>query len=351
MKTQLIIIPAYKQSPSLILLCQNLGKHFQTIIVVDDGSGNKFAPVFQEIEKLDFCVLLRHYTNMGKGRALKTAFNYCLSLEPGAASGAITVDADGQHGIEDILKISKAMESSNKLILGCRSFYDKNVPFRSRFGNKLSCKFYGWLCGINVSDTQTGLRGLPFGFIETACCTAGERYEYETNMLLDAKEHGLDFLEIPIQTIYEKGNPTSHFNPLKDSLRIYTVLFKYSLSSLISTLIDYIVFFMLTAGNMDISILQATYLARGCSSLVNFGINRKKVFKSNSHLFNQLVKYFMLVILSGTVSAFSILFITSTLGISQVFAKIFVEFLLYFANYYIQRIYVFASKDNKKNFM
>lgn len=68
-------------------------------------------------------------------------------------------------------------------------------------------------------------------------------------MLLDAKEYGLEFVEVPIKTIYEKGNPSSHFNPLVDSLKIYTVLFKYSISSLISVLVDYAVYIMLIGGD------------------------------------------------------------------------------------------------------
>lgn len=252
MERQLIIIPAYKPSDNLVDFCRELGRYFEHIIVVDDGSGSEYKIIFDEVEQMEFCTILRHYTNMGKGRALKTAFNYCLSLGSKARFGVITVDADGQHCIEDILNICRAMnETEEGLVLGCRSFDDNSIPFRSKFGNKISCKMYNWLCGINVSDTQTGLRGLPYGFLETVCCTCGERYEYETNMLLDAKEYGLDYVEVPIKAIYEKGNPTSHFNPLADSLRIYTILFKYSLSSLISVVIDYVVYIVLTGGGAN----------------------------------------------------------------------------------------------------
>lgn len=248
MEKQLIVAPAYKPTDILVDFCKELGKYFQQIVVVDDGSGEKYESIFNEVENIDFCTVLRHYTNMGKGRALKTAFNYCLSLKNKEVFGVITVDADGQHCIEDILNVSRAMKETQGLVLGCRSFEDKKIPFRSRFDNILSCKVYNWLCGINISDTQTGLRGLPFRFLEMACCTCGERYEYETNMLLDAKEYGLEFVEVPIKTIYEKGNPSSHFNPLVDSLKIYTVLFKYSISSLISVLVDYAVYIMLIGG-------------------------------------------------------------------------------------------------------
>lgn len=346
MEKQLIIVPAYKPSDTLFDFCRELSKHFRQIIVVDDGSGSEYKPVFDKLEQIVCCTLLRHYTNMGKGRALKTAFNYCLSLGSEAASGVITVDADGQHCIEDILNVGKSMDETNKLVLGCRSFDDKNIPFRSKLGNKLSCRIYGWLCGISVSDTQTGLRGLPFNFLEKACCTEGERYEYETNMLLDAKEYGLDFVEVPVKTIYEKGNPTSHFNPLTDSLKIYTVLLKYSFSSLITVLIDYTVYFMLTQSGQA-GILQATYIARGCSSVINFIINRKRVFQSTDYILGQLIRYFMLVVFSGTISGILVLSISSTIKISSIYVKIFVETILFFWNYYVQRNYIFAQKRDK----
>lgn len=347
MEKQLIVVPAYKPTDILVDFCKELGKYFQQIVVVDDGSGEKYESIFNEVENIDFCTVLRHYTNMGKGRALKTAFNYCLSLGNKAVFGVITVDADGQHCIEDILNVSKIMNETEGLVLGSRSFEDKKIPFRSRFGNKISCKVYNWLCGINISDTQTGLRGLPFRFLEKACCTCGERYEYETNMLLDAKEYGLDFIEVSIKAIYEKGNPTSHFNPLVDSLKIYTVLFKYSISSLISVLVDYAAYIMLIGGG-GTNVLQATYIARASSALINFSINRKKVFKSNDNLLRQLIRYIILAVFSATISGILVLYISSLLRISSIYIKIVIETILYFWNYYIQRIFVFASTNKNK---
>lgn len=171
---QTIIIPVYKPSDSFLFLLEKLKEIFSCIIIVNDGSGKEYNSIFEEAKSHPGIVVLHHYVNLGKGRALKTAFNYCLSPDASATHGVITVDADGQHSIPDVIKIARALEKNpGKIILGCRSFHSSNIPFRSKFGNILSKIVYKWLCGISVSDTQTGLRGLPFSFLTTCCQTSG----------------------------------------------------------------------------------------------------------------------------------------------------------------------------------
>lgn len=238
-REQTIIIPAYKPSIGLIDLAENLASLFLEIIVVDDGSGAEYIDVFERIEEIDGCTLIKLCVNMGKGSALKTAFNYFLKSNRSNV-GVITVDADGQHKIEDIVNVADEMNlHPDDLILGCRSFDSANIPARSRFGNKVSCVVYRWLCGIKISDTQTGLRGIPLSFLPIACATKGERYEYETNMLIEANNEHIRFKEVQIETIYEDDNLSSHFNPIRDSINIYSVLIRYSLPSFVSVIIDY----------------------------------------------------------------------------------------------------------------
>ncbi|MGN1167773.1 MAG: bifunctional glycosyltransferase family 2/GtrA family protein [Lachnospiraceae bacterium] len=345
-RNQVIIIPAYNPSDVLIDLVEELSEYFYRIVVVDDGGGEDYKALFDKVQANLCCTVLRHYVNMGKGRALKTAFNYCISLGD-ECSGAITVDADGQHTVEDILRISDAMsKNESKAVLGCRKFEDKEIPFRSRFGNNVSRVVYKWLCGINVSDTQTGLRGIPRELFGIMCCLNGERYEYETNMLLALKENEIEIVEVPISTIYEDGNSSSHFNPLKDSWRIYSVILKYSLSSLLSVIIDYIVFVVLTRN--QVGIMYSTYIARGCAAGINFCVNRNVVFKKKGKIGIQLAKYLLLVMIAGTVSGVAISIMKRFLPINVVWTKALVETVLYFINYYIQRTYIFIRGENSK---
>ncbi len=342
MHDQIIIIPAYKPEEIMVALVDELRKHFYQIIIIDDGSGQNYKSIFDKLEET--CVVLYHQVNMGKGYALKTGFKYCVNnsnLLNGY--GVITVDADGQHKVKDIITIGETMEEHpESIVFGCRKFKNDNIPWRSRVGNNISRVTYKWLCGINLADTQTGLRGIPFSFLSKASAISGERYEYETNFLIEASNEGIEFIEKNIETVYENNNATSHFNPIKDSIKIYSVIIKYSLSSLLSVLIDYLVFGFLSLAGVDV--MLAVYMARVSAAIVNFTINRNVVFGNRKDLWKQVGRYALLLFVSGTISGTVIQFLISKTGISKIAAKVMVECILYFVNYYVQRSYVFMNK-------
>lgn len=179
-----------------------------------------------------------------------------------------------------------------------------------------------------------------------ACATRGERYEYETNLLIKANMDGIRFKEVQIETIYENDNLSSHFNPIRDSINIYSVLIRYSLSSFVSVIIDYFVFFCLSLA--QIPVVESTYISRLCAAGVNFSVNRKVVFKSRSAIVLQLLKYITLLLISGTISGFGILFFTNAYHFNRVLIKIPIEIILYIINYYVQAHYIFASKPYKE---
>lgn len=344
MKKELIIIPAYQPLESLVPLTKEIFEYFENILVVDDGGGEKYAHIFNQLKDMG-AIVVAHAINQGKGRALKSAINYCLLNPEIAKAGVITVDADGQHRPEDIVKIAEAMEANpDAVVMGCRAFDVDNVPWKSRMGNGISRKVYKWACGIDVSDTQTGLRGLPYSFLEIAARCDGEKYEYETNMLLDIKSNKVPMEEVTIKTVYENNNESSHFNPIRDSIRIYSIIFKYSFSSLFSALIDYIVFIIAQA--CGAKIMAATYIARACSCLVNFTLNKKVVFKGNGNSLVQLAKYLVLVVISGTISGWTVTHLAALLPmIAPVIIKVPVEVILYIFNYAIQRAFIFNDKE------
>lgn len=139
MKKYCIVIPAYQPTSNLVELITSLkDERIHEIVVVNDGSDKSCKDIFESIKILPKVVLLEHACNLGKGQALKTAFNYiCLKNET-ELFGVITADADGQHLQKDILNCATALENNpTKLVLGCRVF-DKNVPLRSRFGNVIT---------------------------------------------------------------------------------------------------------------------------------------------------------------------------------------------------------------------
>ncbi len=338
-----VIIPSYEPTATLIQLCESLKQAgIDSIIIVDDGSGDNYSDIFRTIENNLGCVVLHHAANLGKGRALKTAFNYILYEDP-SLIGAVTADSDGQHTPDDIVRVMKALrQSPDSLILGCRNFHEKNIPWKSYLGNLLTKKFCSFLCGVDVSDTQTGLRGIPSVFLERLLSTPGERFDYETNMLLECNDN-IAIHEVPIKTIYEsKTSHKTHFDPLTDSIMIYKVILTYSLSSIASTIIDFIIFAILTG--MRVSIWHATAIGRLVAAFINFLLNRNIVFQSSGKLYLQLFQYLLLVTLSGTISALAITFLQQFLALDVTVIKAIVELMLFFFNYYIQRTFIFQRK-------
>lgn len=343
------VIPAYEPGNQLLQLVGELVSVFSHIIIVNDGSRrDESKRVLKTIsDRYNSVTMINHVVNQGKGRAIKTAINYCLDqLTPDECSGIITVDADGQHVKKDIIRCAEELtEHNNDIILGCRSFAGKDVPFRSKFGNIVSKYVYRWACGVNVSDTQTGLRGVPRAFFKIALWTQGERYEYETNMLVSAKEADFLFREVDIETIYEQNNATSHFNPIRDSVRIYLVVIKYVLSSLATVLVDYSTFYMFISTGM--SIMVSTYLARCCAAVVNFVVNREIVFKNKDKMMAQFLKYLLLVFSTGTISGLIVSNLSEMFGGHVFGIKIVIEFVLFLFNYYIQSQFIFRRKNSR----
>lgn len=346
-----IVIPAYEPDDALVQLCEHLkGQGLNDILIVDDGSGNGYTHIFEKVSKEFGCEVLKHAVNMGKGRALKNAFNYLLNLDEDII-GCVTCDSDGQHSVSDIKKcIDMLIKHPNSFILGCRDFLQDNVPFKSRHGNLITRNICKYLCGIDVSDTQTGLRGISRAFMEDLLNVSGERFEFETNMLIAAKDK-YEFLEVKIETIYDsKEDHKTHFDPIKDSIKIYKIFgiifFKYIISSLSSSIIDILLFSVLCSSliiwDENWYIIVATIIARIVSSIYNYLVNHKVVFKSNKKLHTSAGKYFALVIVQMILSALLVTVgVKGIVFVPEAIIKVIVDTGLFFLSYYIQRKYIF----------
>jgi len=193
-------------------------------------------------------------------------------------TGIVCADCDGQHSWNDIKKIAESIIwHKNSIILGCREFTG-SVPLKSLIGNKITRSIFALTAGKLISDTQTGLRGFSTELLPWLIQLKGNRYEYEMNQLLEAKASGYELFSIPIKTIYTNNNKSSHFHPIRDSITIYFPIIKFSLSSISSGLVDFILLFVLNwfTQNLFISVIAA----RTISSIFNYVINRNIVFFS-----------------------------------------------------------------------
>ncbi|MCR4706955.1 MAG: bifunctional glycosyltransferase family 2/GtrA family protein [Clostridiales bacterium] len=341
----LVLIPAYKPDERLVTLTKKLVDAKFPVLLVDDGGGETFAGIFERCRALG-AVVETHAVNMGKGRALKTGINRALLSFPGI-SAVVTADADGQHSVPDILRVAEAaLEHPNALVLGCRTF-SGDVPFKSRWGNRITRAVYRLASGVSVSDTQTGLRGLPARSFADMARIEGERYEYEMNVLMRLKDMNLSVFEVPIETIYiDEQNSDSHFNPVRDAIRIYRIilrgLFRYSFSAILSFVIDFALYWILLYKAGFASWLSYV-LARIVSSQVNYRLNRYTVFSGRGGK-TAMPKYYALAIVQGALGAGLVQVLPQILPVSAGFIKIPVDIVLFFISYQIQRDFVFRGR-------
>ncbi len=339
-----ILIPAYNPDEKLLQLLAELKSKFPRIVLVNDGSETGLDIFTQAASSVE--TILVHATNRGKGAALKTGLAYL-----GEGSDVVTVDADGQHTPTDIEKIAQALTTQrNGLVLGVRAF-SGNVPLRSRFGNFWTRWVFFLMTGLMIRDTQTGLRGIPSALVSRLAAIPGERYEYEMAMLADAKNHDAKPVQIPIETIYINENQTSHFNPLKDTIRIYRSLLQFCLSSVLSFLLDNLIFALVLvvmtvreASTRD-AILVSLIAARFVSANFNYFYNRLVVFKTHGRK-RSFVQYWGLVLLIAAASYGLTHALSAAFGVSGLLItalKICAETFLFFTSYWIQKKFIFKE--------
>lgn len=383
----IVLIPAFEPADHLPVLVSALAAADPTlrIVVIDDGSGPAYAKVFARAV-LAGAQLLRHKHNRGKGAALKTGFAHIRSTHPGA--GVVTADADGQHTPADILAVAERVSAageraSTTLVLGCRSFDGGSagsgigtragsgagsgaaagagaaaaagprsgsgsgpvpgpVPLRSRFGNEVSRRLFRIAAGWRLSDTQTGLRGIPAVMLPWLLDVPGERFEYEQRMLLGLRGAGFTAAEVPIETVYLAGNASSHFRPVLDSLRVMLPTLVFAASSLLGFAVDTVALFILQAATG--ALVPSIIAARVLSASVNFLVNRRVVFlqRGRARLGRQLAAY---AVLAGVLLASNIVWMSylTGIGVPLWLAKLVTEIVLFCTSFRAQRSVVFAD--------
>jgi len=340
------IIPAYCPSPALPGIVRGLiaSGRFQAIVCVDDGSPGEHAPVFRELRELG-CVVIPHHCNLGKGAALKTGLNYMACNFPHSV-GAVTVDADGQHLVEDCVRVGdRLIERRSSLVLGCRGF-EGRVPLRSRVGNSISRAVVHLFGGVRISDTQTGLRGIPYAFIAPLLGLKSTGYDFELEMIMLTRTKNVPIEEVAIRTVYLDGNVRSHFNPVLDSLRVYFIFLRHSAVSITATLLDYAIFALLylTWGNLAGSLI----IARVSGGAYQFVLSRYFVFKSHGEIKSEFIKYGLLIFVMSALAVALTQYFSVTFGMNPFAVKVVVETLLYLFSFSVMNTYIFINSTSLK---
>ena len=328
------LIPSYEPTNKLEGIVKDLKalKKFD-IIVVNDGSNKIYDKYFDKIKK--DVTYLSYDENHGKGYALKYGFKYIQENYDECV--VVTLDSDGQHTAKDTLNLCDIVSKKDNTILLGKRLRGEKTPLRSKLGNSITRVVFRLSTGIDVYDTQTGLRAFKSDLLPFMLDVDGDRFEYEMNMLLEAPRKKINLEEETIETIYEDNNSGSHFNTIKDSYRIYKQIFKFMFASFSSFIVDYILYTILNivTGNLILS----NIVARVFSSLYNYTINRNVVFKDKNSVVKSIIKYYLLAIFILAVNT-CLLYLLS-LVINKFVAKIIIELILFIVSYFVQKRFIF----------
>ena len=344
---RIAVIPAYEPEKEtfhqVLAAAQEAGFR---ILVVDDGSGPRYAETFREARQ--YAHVIGYPENRGKGHALKTAFSYILDTCGGQRATVVTLDCDGQHKIADAVRVCETVEvHPGAMVLGSRRL-PKTAPRKSRLGNGVTRVVFRMMTGFPVRDTQTGLRAFDASFLPLLLEIPGERYEYEMNVLLRLAQAPHGIIEVPIETIYIRNNAGSHFRALRDSVSVYAEIVKFSASSFLGFLTDYALYSLIVLLAGAKGVIAANVLARVVSATVNFRVNHKFVFSSEESLFYSACKYFALAcaVLIGNSALLYLLVVKG--GCNPFVSKIAVELTLFFVSWFVQRTFVFKRRAGKR---
>jgi len=350
-----VIIPAYRPDERLWRLATEVLDAGYRLIVVDDGGGDAYLPIFEGLDPRT--IILRHPENRGKGAAIKTGLAHLQTLtegyDPHCPPLVGVMDADGQHLTSDMTRVFEgAAQHPDKFTLGVR-VVGKEMPLRSRLGNGITRAVFRFLTGAKVSDTQTGLRAHSVALIPELLRVEGDRYEFEMATLARMAHRHIGFHEVPIATLYEdKQNSTSHFRVVRDSVRIYATLLKFAGSSFISFLVDYGLFnlFVFLASLIALpwadtyDILAANIAARVFSGCVNYYLNCRYVF-GRKPTWRSAGEYFLLALLVLAVNT-GVLYLWGMIpGMPVAICKLLTEICVFFGNYLVQKKIIFKKKN------
>ena len=342
------VIPCFRPDDRLEEVVRGLvGAGFSDIIIVNDGSPAECDRFFAFTELYPQVTLLQHFVNRGKGAALKTAFTYFLQYRGKDYSGVVTVNADGYHTPRDVYRCARTMQQRRDQIVLCSRDYT-NMPRKLRRGNAVASFILRTGCGIRVSDTQSGLRAIPREYLVNFLRTRGNRFDYESNMLIDIAVYSLPFTEITA-----KAHPGSalHRIAFRDILKVYYQIIKFSLSSLACWTFEYLLYdllILLLAGSVSVRLIY--YAARVVALSVNFCVNRRVVFRARRNIRRTALRYVAIQLPIMLISAEAVnglaSLIPSSGKIAPMLVKIPVDTAMFILSYSLQREWVFRDDKN-----
>ncbi len=213
------IIPAYSEEKHIGDIIRRARKQLDHVLVVDDGSRDTTARCAREAG----AEVIVHGENRGKGEAIKTGLRHWLDRQ---FIHVIILDADGQHLPEEIDRFiaAAAQAGDRSFFLGNRMNNLIGMPFVRRVVNRYMSNRISRICRQKIPDTQCGFRMLDRQLMPELL-EGGNRFDYETEMLIIASRKGYRIESVPITTVY--SDEMSKIHPARDTIRFFKLMRRY----------------------------------------------------------------------------------------------------------------------------
>ncbi len=334
-----VLIPAYNPGMDLARLAKGLAAEGVTRVIIANAGGENAAPhVFEALRAINGCHVLHAGEDMSRGRALKQGFAYIREHFPDA-SGIVTVESGRGFRAADIVLAVRAIEAGSDGILLGRPGGAKGTATAAGRIVRFS---FGLLAGIRVADPFAGLRGYPAPTLGWLHQTRRENEACEPGVLLAAARDGIPVTEIALEPSCRAQTRVSFLS----FLRVYLLLVLFASSSLVSYLVDIGLYALLIVTVFESAadpILYSTVVARVFSSLLNFALNKRVVFRDMRSDHSVLVRYIVLTLLRMLASYAGVFALTAALFIDSRIVKIGVDLVLFFVGFRVQQSWVFSQ--------
>ena len=226
------IIPAYQDEQHIGDIVYRTRKQLNHVVVIDDGSTDRTAERAREAG----AEVIVHGQNRGKGEAIKTGLAHVLAASNAPRSGEngldrqvrwiSLLDSDGQHLPEEIDRFLKVAASATRptFLIGNRMNNLAGMPFIRRVVNRFMSRQISRVCKQDIPDTQCGFRMLDH-LLVPQLLGGGDRFDYDTEVLIIASREGYSVESVPITTVYT--DQVSKIRPLRDAIRFFKLMWRY----------------------------------------------------------------------------------------------------------------------------
>jgi glycosyltransferase involved in cell wall biosynthesis len=214
-------LPAYNVEGKIAPIIAELRDIVDGVIVCNDGSSDLTGQIAKELG----VIVIDHTKNLGYGAAIKSIFQRFLETD---GDILVTIDADGQHNVEDIKKIVKPiLDDSADLVIGSR-FTDTNVtkiPRYRKMGISAITKITNISTKQKITDSQSGFRAYKREIIsQTSLSETG--MAVSTEILIKADRKNFRITEVGIIVEYPEGSSTH--NPISHGTSVFVKTLQFA---------------------------------------------------------------------------------------------------------------------------